>query len=77
MPPGIFVRFLATNWCSLVDSGGCRWGKFSALWSRRGGGGGRAILSNKYIGLNEVLNPTVTILYLVFDCRQLNVVFKV
>ena len=23
MPPGIFVRFLATNWCSLVDSGGC------------------------------------------------------
>ena len=33
MPPGIFVRFLATNWCSLVDSGGCRWGKFSALWS--------------------------------------------
>ena len=39
MPPGIFVRFLATNWCSLVDSGGCRWGKFSALWSRGGGGG--------------------------------------
>ena len=38
MPPGIFVRFLATNWCSLVDSGGCRWGKFSALWSRGGGG---------------------------------------
>ena len=28
MPPGIFVLFLATNWCSLVDSGGCRWGKF-------------------------------------------------
>ena len=44
MPPGIFVRFLATNWCSLVDSGGCRWGKFSALWSR--GGGGRATLPN-------------------------------
>ena len=48
MPPGIFVRFLATNWCSLVDSGGCRCGKFSALWSRGegGGGGGRATLSN-------------------------------
>ena len=37
MPPGIFVRFLATNWCSLVDAGGCRWGKFSALWSWGGG----------------------------------------
>ena len=46
MPPGIFVRFLTTNWCSLVDSGGCRWGKFSALWSRGGGGRGRATLSN-------------------------------
>ena len=43
MPPGIFVRFLATNWCSLVDSGGCRWGKFSALWSREGGGGGGVV----------------------------------
>ena len=40
MPPGIFARFLATNWCSLVDFGGCRWGKFSALWSRGGRGGG-------------------------------------
>ena len=38
MPPGIFAQFLTTNWCSLVDSGGCRWGKFSALWSRGGGG---------------------------------------
>ena len=34
-------------------------------------------LSNKYIGLNEVLNPTVAMLYLVSDCRQLNVVFNV
>ena len=32
MPPVIFAQFLATNWCSLVDSEGCRWGKFSALW---------------------------------------------
>ena len=34
-------------------------------------------LGNKYIALNEVLNPTLTILYLVSDCSQLNVVFNV
>ena len=36
-----------------------------------------AALSNKYIGLDDVLNPTVTILYLVSDCRLFNVVFNV
>ena len=40
MPSEIFL-FLAANWCDMVDSGGCCWGKFSALWSQRGGGGVR------------------------------------
>ena len=40
MPLRIFVSY------KLVQFGGCRWGKFSALWSRGGGGGGRATLSN-------------------------------
>ena len=34
------------NLCNMVDSGGCCWGKFSALCSKGwGGGGGRATLS--------------------------------
>ena len=40
MPPGIFYLFLAANWCNMADSGGCCWGKFSALWSQGGGGEG-------------------------------------
>ena len=36
MPPGIFVRFLATNWCSLVDVAGVNF----QLCGHGGGGGG-------------------------------------
>ena len=46
MPPRFF-SFLAVNWCNMVDSGRCCWGKFSDLRSQGGGGrGGRATLMN-------------------------------